>query len=502
MPESPTQRLTSGRVLVRNTVFNFIGQGAPMIVAVIAIPLLINGLGKDRFGVLTLAWMVIGYFSLFDLGLGRALTKVVAEKLGAHRESEIPALMWTSLALMGALGVLGAIVAALLSPTLVQAVLKIPIDLQNETLKAFYLLAFSIPVVVSTAALRGFLEAHQRFDLVNAVRIPLGLFTFAGPLFVLPFSISLFWVVAVLLLGRIFAWGIHLWLCLRVLPALRNDKTMSFGMARQLLNLGWWMTISNIIGPLMVSLDRFLIGALVSISAVTYYTTPYEVVTKLWIISGAFIGVLFPAFSTSFVQDRKRSVQLFDRGLKYTYIAMFPVTLILVIFAKEGLSLWLNMDFSQHSSRVMQWLVVGVFINSLAQIPFALVQGAGRPDITAKMHLLELPFYLFAVWWLIINLGIEGAAIAWVVRVGIDAIVFFAAAYWILPGTAHHSKQHAFSIITGSCVFLLAGLTTSMTVKLVFFITVLALFVAITWFVLLRVDDKAFIRQTFGIGPA
>lgn len=495
MTEPQERNLTGGRTLARNTVFNFVGQGAPLLLAVIAIPLLISGLGTERFGILTLAWMVIGYFSLFDLGLGRALTKLVAEKLGEHKDTEIPTLVWTSLALMGALGLLGTVAMALLSPALVQEILKIPADLQTETLDSFYLLSFSIPVVVSTAALRGILEAHQRFDLVNAVRVPMGLFTFAGPLSVLPFSRSLFWVIAVLLLGRIIAWAVHFWLCIRILPALRQNRTVSSKMARTLLNLGWWMTVSNIIGPLMVTFDRFLIGALLSIAAVTYYTTPYEVVTKLWMISGAFIGVLFPAFSTSFAQNKKRTAQLFDLGLKYIYIAMFPVTLALVTFADEGLTLWLNADFSQNSTNVMQWLAVGVFVNSLAQIPFALVQGAGRPDITAKMHLIELPFYLLAVWWLINNYGIDGAAIAWVARVGIDTVVFFAAAYWILPETSYNMKLHAISLVAGSFIFLSAAQLPSIPTKMFFFTTVAVLFLLATWFKILTSDDKLFIKQ-------
>lgn len=77
--------LTSGRVLARNTVWNLIGNGAPMIVAVFSIPILIHALGKDRFGVLALAWALIGYASLFDMGLGRALTQLVARKLGSGR---------------------------------------------------------------------------------------------------------------------------------------------------------------------------------------------------------------------------------------------------------------------------------------------------------------------------------------------------------------------------------------------------------------------------------
>src|SRR5579859_2241766 len=93
-------QLTSGRLLARNAVWNLLGSGAPMVVAVVCIPILIRGLGKERFGVLTLAWILISYAGLFDLGLGRALTQLVARKLGARDEREIPALAWTSLLLM------------------------------------------------------------------------------------------------------------------------------------------------------------------------------------------------------------------------------------------------------------------------------------------------------------------------------------------------------------------------------------------------------------------
>ena len=72
--------LIGGRRLVRNVFWNLLGTGAPLLVAIVAIPMLIEGMGTARFGVLTLAWMVVGYFSLFDLGLGRALTKLVAER--------------------------------------------------------------------------------------------------------------------------------------------------------------------------------------------------------------------------------------------------------------------------------------------------------------------------------------------------------------------------------------------------------------------------------------
>src|SRR5216683_2817089 len=108
--------LTSGRLLAKNTVWNLIGNGAPMLVAVVCIPILIQGLGKERFGVLTLAWALIGYASLFDLGLGRALTQLVARKLGTGEDREVPTLVWTSLFLMLLLGLAGTAAVVLASP--------------------------------------------------------------------------------------------------------------------------------------------------------------------------------------------------------------------------------------------------------------------------------------------------------------------------------------------------------------------------------------------------
>ncbi len=67
MSNSPLDKLTSGGLLARNTILNFAGLSAPMLVAIVSIPLLISGLGTDRFGVLTLAFAISGYFGVFDL---------------------------------------------------------------------------------------------------------------------------------------------------------------------------------------------------------------------------------------------------------------------------------------------------------------------------------------------------------------------------------------------------------------------------------------------------
>src|SRR5690349_6872966 len=253
-------------------------------VAVFSIPILIHELGKERFGILTLAWALIGYANLFDLGLGRALTQLVAQKLGAGEEREIPRLAWTSLLLMVILGFVGAAAVLLISPWLVHSALNVPNALEPEMLQAFRLLGLSIPFAITTAGLRGLLEAHQRFGLINSLRIPMGVFTFAGPLLVLPFSKSLVPVVGTLVVARTIVWAVHLLFCLQVMPGLRNGINLQRTAVSPLLRFGGWITIANIVNPIMVSMDRFLIGAALPVSMVGYYTAPFEAVTKLWMI--------------------------------------------------------------------------------------------------------------------------------------------------------------------------------------------------------------------------
>lgn len=490
-----------GKLVARNVIVNLIGQGAPLLVALYAIPLLIKQLGTDRFGVLTLAWMFIGYFSLFDFGLGRALTKLIAERMPSDKRIEIIPIASTGLILMAVLGIAGAIILAVLSPYLVHSVLKIPRPLLSESLTSFYILSASIPVVISTSGLRGVLEAYQRFNITNAIRIPMGILTFLGPVIVLSYSQSLVNVIWVLALGRVVAWGLHLIYCLKTIPNLHSEFHFDRTQVRLLLSFGGWMTITNIVGPLMVYMDRFLIGALISVTAVAYYATPYEIVTKLWLIPSALTGVLFPAFSSTYVADKSQTAAWFYRGIKYIFISIFPAVILIICFAHEGLSFWINADFADKGSTIMQLLAAGVFVNSLAQVPFALIAGIGRPDITSKFHLAELPIYLLLVFVFIQTNGVIGLAIAWLIRVTIDNLLLFYATKKLLP-EFKDIRIYYLSLTVSLFVFLLVSFKLSVTVKLLYVVTIYLVFVYIVWNKMLSQDERSYLPKLFNLRKA
>ena len=489
------KNLTAGRRLVKNVVWNLIGIGTPLLVAIVAIPILVKALGTARFGVLTLVWMTVGYFNLFDLGLGRALTQLVADRLGRDQSKEIPRLIWTAMILLLGLGLLAALIVALISPWLITDVLKIPRELQSETLTAFYILAASMPFVISATGLWGIIEAHQHFFLINAVRVPLGICTFVGPLAVLLFSNSLVPIVTVLVVARLISWIISVLLCLHIEPTLRHVCGLDRTLVKQLLNFGSWMTVTNLVGPLMTYLDRFLIGTLVSMTAVAYYATPYEIVNRLGLVPGALMAVMFPAFTTSLAQDKERTVYLFNRTVTYIFLALFPMVLILTTCAHDGLNLWLGREFADNSAMVLQILVIGVFINSLAYVPFGFIQSAGRPDITAKLHLIELPFYLLTLWWLLNHYGITGAAIAWLLRVTVDTLLQFSLAYKLLP--AAPTVKIRLVLMTGLALFtfILGAAIPMLLMKGLYLLLTLSLFTVAVWTTALCREEKDMIRS-------
>jgi O-antigen/teichoic acid export membrane protein len=469
-----------------------------LLVALFAIPLLIQGLGTDRFGVLTLVWMLIGYFGLFDLGIGRALTQLVSGMLEGDRAGQIPRLTWTGLALMLVFGAVGSVLLASVTPWLVGGALNIPPSLRAESLTAFYVLAASLPLVITTSGFRGVLEAYQRFDLINAIRVPMGVFTFAGPLLVLPFSNSLAPIVVVLVFGRAVAWAAHVFCCLHAVPGLRSRPGFDRESIAPLARFGGWMTVSNLASPVMVYFDRFLVAALLSVGAVAYYVTPYEVVTKLWLVPGALLAVLFPAFAATSMRDNRQLALLTSRAIHIIFLVLFPVILILITWAPELMHAWLGPEFSRQSAPVLRWLAFGVFINSLAQVPFTVLQGMGRPDLTAKLHLCELPLYGLIAWWLVRTMGIEGAAIAWVGRATIDAVALSILTIRALPGGGGMTIRELAPVAASALILFLALVPQSVPAKAAFVVGTLLLFGPITWRYMLDAGERDVILVTIG----
>ncbi len=442
--------------LAGNLAWNLIGESMPVLAAVVAIPILVHRLGADRFGVLTLSWAIAGYFGLFDFGLGRALTKAMAQELSLGRDARAGALLGTALAMMLAFGIVAGVALEFLAPWLTSSVLKVPLALRGETIAGLNLIAMGLPILVSISGLRAALTAADRFDLLNLVRIPSGIMSFAAPVVMLPFTHSLAWLIAALIVNRAMSWLVHAIAIARALPYLRSNVRIDPACAPPLIGFGAWITISSMITPMMLYLDRFLIGGLLSLGALAAYSIPMEIVSKSFILPAAVSGVMFPAFARSFAAAPASLRALFVRSLKLVALCLFPACAAVVAFAPQIMSLWVGSEFAAQSSAVLQILAVGAFVTGLAWIPLALLHGAHRPDLPAKIHLVDFPIYALMLWVFIRHFGLAGAALTWSARLLAENLILFAMAarYLRVP---RRKMIYAFALLMAAIATMSAG---------------------------------------------
>jgi O-antigen/teichoic acid export membrane protein len=177
-----------------------------------------------------------------------------------------------------------------------------------------------------------------------------------------------------------------------------------------------------------VYLDRFLLGAIAGLSAVGYYTAPFDGVIRMLIVPGALVGALFPSVSAMQArQDRAGITRVFGKAVRNMTLVLAVPTIVLMIFGPTLLRFWLGETFAARGGTAVRVLAFGVLLNSLSYVPSSVIVALGRPDINARFHLMELVIHLPIAWWLITHYGVTGAAIAWAFRVTLDTTLLFGA---------------------------------------------------------------------------
>jgi O-antigen/teichoic acid export membrane protein len=418
--------------ITRNTFLNFGGLSFPLLVGVAVMPIITHNLGPARFGLLGLTLALLEYSGLFDLGLGRATTKHVAEKL-AMGDDEVSHLVVVSILSQLAFGAVGGVAFALSAPLLANYVFVIPPEMKAEAISVFRVLGALIPATLLLVSLRGVLEAAHRFDLSNAVRIPSSLASFLIPAIASSKGYTLPAIMAMFFISRMVFCAASAIAVHKAFPTFRWSLPDDWSMLRPLLAFGGWMSVSNVVSPLLVYLDRFMLGAFVGLSAVGYYTAPFDGVVRMLIVPASLVNALFPSVSGMHATGDTTGIKrVFAKAVRNMTLILAVPAIVLLFFGPMLLRFWLGEAFAEQGGTAVRILAFGVLMNSLAHIPSSFIVAMGRPDVNAKFHMVELLVHLPIAYLLIHRLGVTGAAIAWTIRVTFDAGLLFTAAARLL----------------------------------------------------------------------
>jgi O-antigen/teichoic acid export membrane protein len=420
--DRPSETTARGGRLARNTLLNLAGMATPLAVGIVVIPILVRELGLDRFGLLSLLWVLLA--NLAAVNLGRVTTKFVAEVLAHGERSSVPRLVWTIATAQAVIGVVAALAFAAAAPALVDRLFDVPVDLRAEARTAFVVLAVAIPVMLVGTCFAAVLEAIQRFDLLNAVIVPSGAATVALPLLVVLLGGGLAEVVAALLMARIATALAFFLLSVRAFPRLGRPCAPSLAVAVRMRSFAGWLMVAGIVSPWLRYLDRYVLATLLSVSAVAYYSVAFDTIERLTMVSSAAALTVFPAFATFQASAAPaRTHALFVFTLKALLITVAPVALGLAAWGPVLLRLWLGAPFAQHGAAAFQVLALVVPIWILAPIADAALQAYGRPDVIAKLYVIAFPVNALLVVVLIGALGVTGAALSMALRALVMAAV-------------------------------------------------------------------------------
>ena len=403
----------------RHTTYNFFGSLIPLLLALTTVPIYLKLVGADRYGVLAIAWLLLGYFGLFDLGLTRA----TSFRIAALRDASPQARADTFLAALSVnllMGIVGGLALWVAGAFFFGRVFKVDENLRPEILAAVPLLACAVPIATLTGVLTGALQGRQKFLTTNVVSVTSTVLFQLAPLFIAwRLGPNLSWLLTAAISARILALLALAYRCHVELTRSQEIRLVA-GEIPQLMKYGGWVTLTSIFGPMLVVVDRFAIGAVLGAAAVAAYTVPFQLAQRIAILPSALTNALFPRLSAAPAQEQR---MLGEKAL-LVLSSFISLPVLGGIFIMEPfLHIWVGSEIGAQATPVGRTLLIGFWANAFALVPFTRLQASGRPDLVTKILLLEIPPYFLALYFGMVHLGLWGSALAICVRFIVDYLL-------------------------------------------------------------------------------
>jgi O-antigen/teichoic acid export membrane protein len=392
------------------------GSLLPTALAIPTAGLIARALGAEGFGLFLLLISLLALASVLDGGVAQAVTRLAAQR--ASRPQELGELLTTGLlaVLAWSLPVLAAVawqqagVVALINPS--QSLLP-------ELKDALPPLAILIALQLVTVVFYGLLEGLQHFRQLAFIKLTNGVLAAVLPaVYVLTAKhATLDHVLWSMVLARLAGLLMLMGRTLARLSIMLSELRWSTPLAHRLFTFGGWVALSSLIGPIMNYVDRFILSSLLGTGQAAAYLAAAELVGRAAPVPAALSASLFPRLCADL--NDHAAVQ---RATQLMIGSCAVLCALLALWGDVVLRLWLGHAFQPESIGLLRILLIGFLLNALAHLPFARLHAAGRSRTTAILHAAELVPFLGLLYALVQSWGPTGAAIAWVLRMGVDLL--------------------------------------------------------------------------------
>lgn len=413
-----SERFTRSRRTVKNALFGLAGFGYSAALALVITPILVHGLGSVYYGIFALSAAALGFVGMLDLGMGTALVRFLSSSVARGETEEPRLLVQASAAFYGIVGVVGFAVMLLLGLFFAPALFHLgPHDL---AIARFALIvsggAFAFDTVART--FNAIPLALQRSGVGAAFRIGMGTVGAAIAAAVVESGLGLRWLVAGYAILDVVGLFVSLAVARYVLPGLHLWPRWDPVRVRRLMTFSGWVFLANISAFVIFQFDRLMLGALASVSEVTYYAVPSSMASYLYAAAVSLGAIVIPAAGDLIARGERLPVErLYRRASRLSLLFVGSVGIPAIVFAHPLLELWLGRAFAAKSSLTLQVLVLTFVFFSLTIVPYNVLVAGGFPRIVGVLNLCIAAVNVVLIFVLIPPYGATGAAFAYLVSV-------------------------------------------------------------------------------------
>jgi O-antigen/teichoic acid export membrane protein len=399
-------------MLLRNSLWNVTGLALPAIVSLACVPLLIGALGAEGYGIVTIVSSVIGYFAMLDVNLTAGAIKYLAESHATGDRERFAETFWFGAFFYGALGCIGALLIFFGADWLVERLFELPPATHASTALALQIGAVGFAVTQIESYLFVVPQALQRYDrsaqsevffgvIVNVVTV---LMAYAGGGVVGVIAVR----VAVAALNMIYLLyligGLNVDIGLRWPRKSVRGALMSFSAYAYLSKLAMLMQQHG---------DKLIVGALAGPVALTFYTVPVTLASRILGLTYRLSSVIYPRASALAAVDRIKELRpVYIGAMRYvTYINLIALGMI-VLAGDEFLRHWVGEAFVAQGYPVLILMTVALLVDSITNIPSLVNDALGHPHVSGRFAIARGIIGVGLVYFGMKATGIVGAAAA------------------------------------------------------------------------------------------
>lgn len=398
--------------LLKNSTWNLLGTAASAAVMIPAMGFFARTLDAESFGLLALVLAFVGYASVLDGGFSRAVVREVAA-LGANN-ADTSKIVGTALWVVLVAGVLAALVFVAIAPWLI-GLMHVSPDLYTGAVEGFRLSALIAPLILVTLVWLAPMEGLNQFAGLNVIRAVGYALMFGVSIVTVSIEPSFVSAVAGLLIGRVLMAVLSGWSSCSLIG--HCFGVFDRGALQVLYRFGGWITVSNLVTPLLDYLDRFVLSVIGGASSVAYYAAPADGMQKMQSLPGSVARALFPLLSA---RQGKSQSKLIMTALVIQALIGLGVAVVLIGLGDQIITLWLGENYVEASSAVLKVLAIGFAFNAMAWVPQTALQAMGFAKETAFVSLCQVLPYVFLLIGLTTMFGLVGTAVAWAIRAFVD----------------------------------------------------------------------------------